>query len=110
METLAVIRGVALANEHSILQNQYGNVALEVFSDSKYVVDCASSSKAIIANKTLWRVLREVVSAAKLTFRNLTIHHIPRNSEPEAELADFLAGEARKALVNLPIKIKVSPA
>ena len=77
---------------------------IKVYCDSQFLVQCARGIFRRKANPDLWKRF-EAVSVSGIEFI-----HIPRNSMPEQELCDGIAGKAREKAetekASLPLKIK----
>jgi ribonuclease HI len=78
--------------------------SVQIYSDSSYVVNCATGENKIKANKCTWSELLTAHSSLLAFIPNIIIIKISRNSEPESEFADKIAGEIREILMNYKTK------
>lgn len=99
MELMAVLKALTALS---------GSVGLDVYSDSRYVVDCfelrwwegwmrrgwRTSSKQPVKNQDLWRPLLELALERDVEFYWVKAHHGNRWNE----LADLLAYEAARSV------------
>ena len=97
------IKAAAAALVHLLELAQKGLIpagvdTVELYSDSSYVVGCATGDSKILANKPQWAEFLTAHAMLGEYIKNIMIIKIGRNTEPEAEAADRIAGELRELL------------
>lgn len=104
MEIEAVCCGLShlILNVHDPKFFPEGIEGIKIYTDSEYVVKCATGENQVKANKHSWAIfkllIRNLINSFDQKCLNVEIGHIPRNSVEEAAQADFVVDQLRRSM------------